>query len=67
MNIPRALLAQIIEKLKTTNKIIVLYGARQVGKTTLSKQVIAELGLKTLSINADQQKYIDVLLTGQQD
>jgi predicted AAA+ superfamily ATPase len=43
-----------------SSKIVILYGARQVGKTTLAKAVISQLKLKTLSINADQQKYIDV-------
>jgi predicted AAA+ superfamily ATPase len=51
----------MIETLKTGQKIVVIYGARQTGKTTLAKKVIEELGHKTLLINADQQKYIDVL------
>lgn len=38
-----------------------IYGPRQAGKTTLSKHIIQEIGLKTLIINADQSKYIDVL------
>lgn len=42
-------------------KIIILYGPRQVGKTTLIQHVISELPFKTLSINADEQKYIDAL------
>lgn len=62
--IKRLLKTQIIDKLKTGgkigNKIILLYGARQVGKTVLINSIISELGLKTLSINADQSKYIDV-------
>jgi len=55
MNIPRALTGQILDK------ITLLYGPRQVGKTTLARQIIDQIGLKTLSINADQQKYVDVL------
>lgn len=61
MKIPRSLLNPIIEKLQNTNKIVILYGARQVGKTTLVNEMISKIGLKTLSINADQTKYIDVL------
>src|SRR3989339_1227171 len=61
IKIPRILKDQIIERLDDSNKIIIIYGPRQVGKTTLSKDIIGHLGLKTLSINADQQKYIDVL------
>ena len=45
-----------------SNKIILIYGARQVGKTTLVKMLLDELpSLNTLSINADEKKYIDVL------
>jgi len=61
MLIPRTIQDTIIETLKTGQKIVVIYGARQTGKTTLAKKVIEELGQKTLLINADQQKYIDVL------
>ena len=43
------------------NKIVVLYGARQTGKTTLAMDIINELDFKTLSVNADQQKYTDIL------
>lgn len=61
MKIPRVLLNPIIEKLKNTDKIVILYGARQVGKTTLVNDIVNILGLKTLSVNADQTKYIDIL------
>lgn len=61
MNIKRTLQEIISEKIKESNKAIIIYGARQIGKTTLAKQIIGELGLKTLSVNADQTKYIDVL------
>jgi len=53
MKIKRYIFSQLIEKLRNDNKIIVLYGARQVGKTSLVKQVVNELGLKTLLLNAD--------------
>ncbi len=61
MNIDRLIKPQIIADLKQLNKVVLLYGPRQAGKTTLSKQIIQEMGLKTLMINADQLKYIDVL------
>ena len=61
MYIQRTIKNQIIEKIKTTDKIVIIYGSRQVGKTTLSKEIIKELKLKTLSINADEEKYIDIL------
>lgn len=61
MNINRYIKADILSKLQNSNKAIILYGARQVGKTTLIKEIIQELGLKSLTINADEQKYIDIL------
>lgn len=59
--IPRAISKIITDKLTTSNKGVILYGARQVGKTTLTNQIIAELGLKTLTINGDQSRFQDVL------
>jgi uncharacterized protein len=41
----------IIEKALFKNKVIIIYGARQVGKTTLSKQIMAKY--------PDQAKYIN--------
>ena len=61
MLITRILQQTIIDKLANTKKIIILYGARQVGKTTLVRQILAKVDLRCLSINADEQKYIDVL------
>lgn len=61
MNIERALKNQIIKKIEATDKIAIIYGARQIGKTTLSKEIIKELNLKTFSVNADEEKYIDIL------
>lgn len=58
--INRILFSEIKDKLLNSSKIIVLYGARQVGKTTLVQEIIKDLDLKSLSINADEQKYIDV-------
>jgi len=61
MIISRTIQKNIFDSLANEQKIIVIYGARQTGKTTIAREVIKELGLKTLLINADQQKYIDVL------
>jgi len=60
MKIPRILTKTVISKLKSSDKGIVIYGARQVGKTTLVNDVIKNLGLKTLTVNADQSKYLDI-------
>jgi uncharacterized protein len=61
MEIDRLIKTQIISDLKQNKKVVLLYGPRQAGKTTLSKHIIQEMGLKSLMINADQSKYIDVL------
>lgn len=59
--IPRNIEIQIVERIKKSNKIIVLYGARQVGKTTLIKLLLKKQFKKVLEINADQKKYLDIL------
>jgi uncharacterized protein len=57
----RALKQIIIQQLKESNKVAVVYGPRQVGKTTLMRQIANEVELKVLHINADLVKYHDVL------
>ena len=42
-------------------KAILLFGARQVGKTTLVERILAQLPYRSLSINADEQRFINVL------
>ncbi len=44
-----------------SHKIIILYGPRQVGKTTLLDRITHLLPYKTLRITADEQKYVDIL------
>ena len=43
------------------NKIVILYGARQTGKTTLATQILNASGKRVIAVNADQQKYVDIL------
>lgn len=57
MNIRRELLSKVVDDLQVNNKGVVIYGARQVGKTTLVNEVLSSLGLKTLYLNGDQQGY----------
>lgn len=59
--IPRAIENQIIDRLNNSDKIIALYGARQVGKTTLINSILENRKEKILIINADLLKYRDVL------
>lgn len=61
MLISRALTPIILNKLQTSPKGIVLYGARQVGKTTLVNELISTLGWRTLVINGDQSQFVDIL------
>jgi hypothetical protein len=58
--IERAIKDQIVNNLKASNKLIIIYGARQVGKTTLANSIVKELNLKTLSVNLDQDRYAEV-------
>jgi len=58
--IPRILEKRIYERLTQSNKVVVLYGARQVGKTTLAKKVLEESTGRILEINADNQPYLEV-------
>lgn len=60
-NIERFILKQILGKLKKSDKIVIIYGARQVGKTTLVEKIIQKINLKTLKINADEKKYHEIL------
>ncbi|KKP79892.1 MAG: AAA ATPase [Candidatus Levybacteria bacterium GW2011_GWB1_35_5] len=60
MNIPRILSETVIEKLNSSDKGIIIYGARQVGKTTLSEMLIGRLNLKTLTVNGDQSRFLDI-------
>ena len=59
--IPRTIDKQIIDRLDNSDKIIVLYGARQVGKTTLINSILENRKERILKVNADQLKYRDVL------
>lgn len=59
--IPRALTSKLLERLQQSNKVVVLYGARQVGKTTLARKLLDGLAGKKLEINADKAPYTEVL------
>ena len=61
MLISRIISGHIINDLKKSKKVILIYGPRQSGKTTLAKGVVEKSGLKTLYINGDQLKYVDIL------
>lgn len=60
MIIPRLLLPNI-EKYITPGKVLILYGPRQVGKTTLVSELVARSSLKCKFINADELIYRQAL------
>ncbi|MEQ1746226.1 MAG: ATP-binding protein [Saprospiraceae bacterium] len=47
--------------LAESNKVLVLYGARQVGKTTLVREVLKNFSGKVLEINADMVPFLEAL------
>lgn len=59
--IPRLLRPRVSDQLQAGGKIVLIYGARQVGKTTLVREVLRDLPYRTLSINADEMRFADVL------
>ena len=60
MKIQRALYEEIKKTLENTHKSVVLYGARQVGKTTLISDILKNSGWKYLSVNGDIVKSAEV-------
>jgi len=61
MDIKRTPAQEISEKLLKSGKVIILFGARQVGKTTLAKTMLADLSMKVLSLNGDERRHSDIL------
>jgi len=61
MYIKREIQQSIKTKLENSNKIIIIYGPRQSGKTTLINEILKSLPGKKQLINADEKKYIDIL------
>lgn len=55
MKIKRNLLSILKRELTTAGKGLVIYGPRQVGKTTLVNDLLGEFQLKTLVLNGDQR------------
>ncbi len=61
MKITRTLKQSIIETLNL-DKIIIIYGPRQVGKTTLSRDILQKYtDKKILEISADEKRFRDIL------
>jgi uncharacterized protein len=60
MIIPRLLLPKLQEAL-LPGKVLVLYGPRQVGKTTLAKELLSAVHLRSRFVNADELIYREAL------
>ena len=60
MKIQRQLLSQLRQAIQP-GKVVVLYGPRQVGKTTLMQDLLAETSLAHTYINADELVYREAL------
>lgn len=61
MYIPRTLETIIRKRFGDSNKIIIVYGPRQAGKTTMINHILQDLPVRILYVNADEKKYIDFL------
>jgi len=62
MEIYRFIQKQCLNHLKKSNKVILIYGPRQAGKTTLVKQLGKNSGLKVLYISTDLSKNENLLM-----
>jgi len=62
MAIPRYIEAQCLNQISTSGKIVLIYGPRQAGKTTLVKQLGTNSGLKALYLSADLTKNENLLM-----
>jgi len=60
MKIQRLLLSEL-QKSLLPGKVLVLYGPRQVGKTTLAKDLLASTSLRARFVNADELLYREAL------
>lgn len=60
MWIERYLRESISDELIRGQKLVVLYGARQTGKTSLLTSICDELPYRTVRVNADQARYREV-------
>lgn len=61
MIIHRNIQAKLENELQKGDKIILLFGARQVGKTTLVQRILDGSAHRALSVNADELRYTDIL------
>lgn len=58
MLIPRAITSSLLERLEP-GRVVVVYGPRQVGKSTLLHEVVEKAGFQTLWLNGDETRVQD--------
>ena len=63
----RSISKTILNDLFRFHKIIILTGARQVGKTSLIKSILQKTDKRIQEINADETKYLDLLTSRDSD
>ncbi len=61
MKIARSLVKLIQKEMQEMRKIIIVFGARQTGKSTLLNDVLSNSNERVLNINADELQYEDIL------
>ena len=59
--IPRQIETAIARQIQAGGKAVIIFGARQVGKTTLVRGLVETLPQRVLWISADELRYVDVL------
>ncbi len=59
--ITRKIQSKLEDEIRDGSKVILLFGARQVGKTTLVQELLSHLTYRTLQINADELRFINIL------
>lgn len=58
MLIPRAITSSLLERLEP-GRVVIVYGPRQVGKSTLLHEVVEKAGFQTLWLNGDEARVQD--------
>lgn len=61
MTINRTITDSVKKSLLNDEKVVIIYGARQTGKTTMANNILNSISGKTLRVNADEEKYIELL------
>ncbi|MDA3879440.1 MAG: ATP-binding protein [Prolixibacteraceae bacterium] len=61
MTINRTITDSVKKSLLNDEKVVIIYGARQTGKTTIANNILNSISGKILRVNADKEKYIELL------